>query len=157
MPRRKRAEKKVYEPDLLFGSKIVTRFVNNIMRSGKKSVAEKIFYGAMDQIKDKTGQDPMEVFAKAMDNVGPLVMVKSKRIGGATYQVPIELSPEKREDTAIKWLISYSKKKSGKPMSQRLAEEMMDAAKGEGSAFKKREDTHRMAEANKAFAHFGKF
>ncbi len=154
MPRRKRAQKKDYMPDLVFKSRVVTRFVNNLMRNGKKSTAENIFYGAMDIIKEKTKEEPLEVFKKAMDNVGPLVMVKSRRIGGATYQVPLELSADKREDTAIKWLISYSKKKSGKPMSQRLAEEMIDASKGEGAAYKKREDTHRMAEANKAFAHF---
>ncbi|MFA5479533.1 MAG: 30S ribosomal protein S7 [Candidatus Muiribacteriota bacterium] len=154
MPRRKRAQKRVYEPDLMYNSSVVTRFVNNIMRSGKKTVAEGIFYGAMDIIKERTKEEPMETFKKAMDNVGPLVMVKSRRIGGATYQVPLELSAEKREDTAIKWLILYSKKKKGKPMAQRLAEEMLDAAKGEGAAFKKREDTHRMADANKAFAHF---
>jgi small subunit ribosomal protein S7 len=154
MPRRKRAVKKVYEPDLVYGSPVVTRFINNIMRRGKKTVAEKIFYGAMDIIKEKSKQDPMEVFQKAMENVGPIVMIKSRRIGGATYQVPIELDPNKREDIAIKWLILYAKKRKGQPMAQRLAAEIMDAAKGEGGAFKKREDTHRMAEANKAFAHF---
>jgi len=154
MPRRKRAQKKTYEPDLVYNSRVVTRFINNLMRNGKKSTAEKIFYSAMDIIKEKTGENPVDVFEKAMDSVGPQVMIKSRRIGGATYQVPLELSPNKREDTAIKWIILYSKKKSGRPMAQRLAEEMLDAAKGEGAAFKKKEDTHRMAEANKAFSHF---
>ncbi|MGM0607076.1 MAG: 30S ribosomal protein S7 [Candidatus Muiribacteriota bacterium] len=154
MPRRKRAQKRVYEPDLVYGSSVVTRFINNLMRNGKKSTAESIFYSAMDIIKERTKDEPIDVFKKAMENVGPQVVVKSRRIGGATYQVPTELSPQKREDTAIKWLLLYSKKKKGKPMAQRLAEEMIDAGKGEGAAFKKKEDTHRMAESNKAFAHF---
>ena len=137
----------------MFGS-LNDEFVNTIMKSGKKSVAERIVYGAFDQIVAKTGKDPLEVFGSALGNIKPLVEVKSRRVGGATYQVPSEVRPERGTALAIRWLITFSRQKTGKPMSERLAEEILAASKKEGLSIKKREDTHKMAEANKAFAHY---
>jgi small subunit ribosomal protein S7 len=154
MSRRKRIIKRVPPPDPKHGSLQVAAFINGLLRRGKRSIAEKIFYGALDLIEDKTKSDPVEIFEKAMKNVEPVVEVKSRRVGGSTYQVPIEVKPTRRQALAIRWIISYSKARGEKTMAQRLAGEFMAAAKSEGGSIKKREDTHRMAEANKAFAHF---
>jgi len=154
MPRRKKVKERDIEPDPIYGDKKVAKFINYIMRRGKMSVAQKIFYTAMDIIEVKTGQKGIEVFRKAIQNVQPVMEVKSRRIGGATYQVPVEVPEKRRFFLASKWLISFAKARKGKPMAEKLAEELIAASKGEGSAIKKRDDTHRMAEANKAFAHF---
>jgi small subunit ribosomal protein S7 len=152
--RKRRAEKKALIPDPRYNDKIVTRFVNNIMLDGKKNVARQVIYEAFDIIREKTSEDPLEVFKKALTNVAPMVEVRSRRVGGATYQVPVDVREERRLALAIRWLKTYSKSRRDKSMSQKLAAEFMAASKGEGSSVKKREDTHRMAEANKAFAHF---
>ncbi|HHO70369.1 MAG TPA: 30S ribosomal protein S7 [Halothiobacillus sp.] len=154
MPRRREVPKREILPDPKFGSVTVAKFVNMIMRRGKKSVAEKILYGAMDQIKAKGKGDPVELIERALENVAPAVEVKSRRVGGATYQVPVEVRPVRRTSLAMRWLIEAARKRGEKSMSAKLAGELMDAAENRGSAVKKREDTHRMAEANKAFAHF---
>ncbi|MDX1812057.1 MAG: 30S ribosomal protein S7 [Gammaproteobacteria bacterium] len=154
MPRRRVVAKRQVLPDPKFGSQRLTRFVNMVMRSGKKSVAERIVYGALDQVGDKTGKDALELFDKALENVQPLVEVKSRRVGGATYQVPVEVRSDRGVALAMRWLSESARKRSEKSMDQRLANEILDAAENKGSAVKKREDTHRMAEANKAFAHY---
>lgn len=154
MPRRGQTAKRDVLPDPLYNSKIVTRLINNVMYDGKKGVAQKIVYDAFDIIKEKTGKDPIEVFEAAMENVMPVLEVKARRVGGATYQVPIEVRPERRQTLGLRWITSYARLRSEKTMKERLAGEIMDAANQTGSAFKKREDTHKMAEANKAFAHF---
>lgn len=154
MPRRKRVVKREVLPDPKYGSTEVTQFINGLLRRGKRSVAEGILYDALDIISKKTEQAPLEVFQKAMKGVAPVVEVKSRRVGGSTYQVPVEVRPARRQALAIRWIISYASNRSEKMMSQKLASEIMAAAKGEGSAIKKRDDTHKMAEANKAFAHF---
>jgi len=141
-------------PDPVYNSKVVTKLINNIMEDGKKGVAQKICYGAFDIIKQKTSKEPMEVFEEAMNNIMPLLEVKARRIGGATYQVPIEVRPERRQTLGIRWLLVASRKRGEKYMRERLAAELMDAANNTGTAVKKREDTHKMAEANKAFAHY---
>lgn len=141
-------------PDPVYGSKVVTKLINNIMKDGKKGVAQKICYGAFDIMKQKTNKEPMEVFEEAMNNIMPLLEVKARRIGGATYQVPIEVRPERRQTLGIRWLLVASRKRGEKYMRERLAAELMDAANNTGTAVKKREDTHKMAEANKAFAHY---
>ncbi|OBR93033.1 MULTISPECIES: 30S ribosomal protein S7 [Clostridium] len=141
-------------PDPVYNSKVVTKLVNSIMEDGKKGVAQKICYGAFDIIHEKTNKEPMEVFEEAMNNIMPLLEVKARRIGGATYQVPIEVRPERRQTLGIRWLLIASKKRNEKYMRERLASELMDAANNTGAAVKKREDTHKMAEANKAFAHY---
>ena len=141
-------------PDPKFGSEMITRFINMVMTSGKKSVAERILYGALDKVAERGKDDPLEILDKAMENVRPMVEVKSRRVGGATYQVPIEVRPNRRNSLAMRWLIDAARKRSEKSMAHRLAGELMDAAVARGSAVKKREDTHRMAEANKAFAHY---
>ncbi len=133
---------------------MVTKFVNNLMRDGKKSVAEGIFYGALDLVEERTKSDPLEVFKKALENVKPVLEVRSRRVGGATYQVPVDVRQERRDALAIRWIISYARQRNEKTMVQKLAGELMDAAQRRGAAIKKREDTHRMAEANKAFAHY---
>jgi small subunit ribosomal protein S7 len=138
----------------LYQSPLVTKFINNLMLDGKKSIAESSFYGAMDFIKEKTGEDPLKVFRKAIDNVRPVLEVKSRRVGGSNYQVPVEVKPERRMALAIRWLIGYSRDRAERSMRERLANEILDAAALRGGAFKKKEDTHRMAEANKAFAHY---
>jgi len=153
--RRRRPEKREILPDPVYGDLIVAKFINNLMKKGKKSLAEKIFYQSIEKIK-KQGKvdDGIELFKKALDNVAPMLEVKSKRIGGATYQVPIEISEARRMALAMRWIISYSKSRKGQTMADRLAAELLAAANNDGSAVKKKEDTHRMAEANKAFSHF---
>jgi small subunit ribosomal protein S7 len=154
MSRRRVIGKREILPDPKYGSEMLAKFVNMVMRSGKKSVAERIVYGALDQIADKNSGDPMEVLDKALDNVRPVVEVKSRRVGGATYQVPVEVRSVRRTTLAMRWMLEAARKRSEKSMPLRLAGELMDAAESRGSAVKKREDTHRMAEANKAFSHY---
>jgi small subunit ribosomal protein S7 len=155
MPRRKVIAKRQIDPDPRFKSVLVSKFINNIMQQGKKSIARSIFYDAMDLVEDRVSEESaLEVFEKAMEKVRPRVEVKSRRVGGATYQVPIEVRPERRNALAIRWLISFSSKRSGRTMSEKLAGELIDAFNNRGAAVKKREDTHKMAEANKAFAHY---
>jgi small subunit ribosomal protein S7 len=154
MSRRKRVVRREQIPDPKYGSLEVAAFINGLLRRGKRSVAEIILYDALDIVRDKTKGEPLEIFQKAMKNVAPLVEVKSRRVGGSTYQVPVEVRSARRQALAIRWLIGYSSSRGEKTMSQKLAGEIMAAAKGEGSAIKKRDDTHKMAEANKAFAHF---
>src|SRR5210317_1099781 len=155
MPRRKITEKRTIDPDPRYNSVLVSKFTHGIMERGKKSVAQKIFYGAMDIIGEQvTDVEPIAVFDKAMEMVRPKVEVKSRRFGGATYQVPVEVRPERRNALAIRWIISFAKARSGKSMSEKLAAELLDAYNERGGSVKKRDDTHRMAEANKAFAHY---
>ena len=154
MPRRGSVAKRDVLPDPLYNSKLVTRLINNIMYDGKKGVAQKIVYGAFDIIKEKTGNDPLEAFEQAMENVMPVLEVKARRVGGATYQVPMEVRPERRQTLGLRWLSNYSRLRSERTMKERLAGEIMDAINGVGGAAKKRDETHRMAEANKAFAHY---
>jgi len=154
--RRRRPERREILPDPVFNDLIVTKFVNNLMVSGKKSISEKIFYGSLKIIESKDkAKDGLSVFKEALENVGPLLEVKSKRIGGATYQVPIEVSKNRKMALAMRWIIQYSKSRKGNTMAERLAAELIAASSNEGSSYKKKEDTHKMAEANKAFAHFG--
>ena len=152
--RKRRAEKRDVLPDAIYNSKIVTKLINAVMLDGKKGTAEKIIYDAFDIIKEKTGKNPVEVFDAAMENIMPLLEVKSRRVGGSNYQVPIEVRPDRRQTLGLRWLVNYSKNRSGRGMANKLANEIMDAANGVGGAVKKREDTHKMAEANKAFAHY---
>lgn len=154
MPRRGFIAKRDVLPDALYNSKLVTRLINNVMIDGKKGVAQKIVYGAFDIIKEKTGNEPLEVFEKAMENVMPQLEVKAARRGGATYQVPYEVRPERKQTLGLRWITTYSRARSERTMKERLAGEIMDAVNEMGGAYKKREDTHKMAEANKAFAHF---
>jgi len=154
MSRRREVPKREIPPDPRFQSPVVTKFINCIMERGKKTRAEEIVYGAMDIIREKTKDDPLKVFKKALDNVKPLVEVKARRVGGSTYQIPVEVNQTRRLSLAFRWLISYSSDRSGRSMREKLAMEMLDAANNQGGAIKKREDTHRMAEANKAFAHY---
>ena len=152
--RKRRAVKRDVLPDPIYNSKVITKLVNSIMLDGKKGVAQTILYKSFDLIKEKTGSDPMEVFNKAMENITPELEVKSRRVGGATYQVPVEVSPARAQALAIRWLTKYSRERGGKGMAENLANEIIDASNGTGATVKKREDTHRMAEANKAFAHY---
>jgi small subunit ribosomal protein S7 len=154
MSRRQRAVKRDIPPDPQYGSTTVSKFINSLMVDGKKSTAERIFYDAMTLIEEKTGQPAINVFKQAVNNVKPVIEVKSRRVGGATYQVPVEVRPERRNALAMKWLITYSRQRGDKSMSERLGNELMAAARNEGNAIKKKDDTHRMAEANKAFAHY---
>ena len=154
MPRRGNVPKREVLPDPLYNSKLVTRLINNVMIDGKKGVAQKIVYEAFDIIREKTGKEPLEVFEAAMENVMPVLEVKARRVGGATYQVPMEVRPERRQTLGLRWITLYSRQRSERTMKERLANEIIDAVNSTGSAFKKREDTHKMAEANKAFAHF---
>ncbi len=154
MSRRHAAEKREVLPDAKFGDKVLTKFMNNLMIDGKKSVAERIVYNAMDRVETKIKRSPLEVFHEALENIQPSVEVRSRRVGGATYQVPVEVRPERREALAIRWLINASRSRNEKTMEERLAGELMDAVQSRGSAVKKREDTHKMAEANKAFSHY---
>ncbi len=155
MPRRREIAKREVPADPIYGSPLVTKFVSTIMRGGKRSTAERIMYGAMDIIKEKTSDDPLKVFKKALDNVKPALEVKSRRVGGSNYQVPVEVNPNRRMSLSIRWLAGYARARGdGKTMEEKLANEFMDAANLRGGAVKKREDTHRMAEANKAFAHY---
>lgn len=152
--RRKTAEKRDVQPDPVFGDKLVTRFVNNLMRDGKKNIARKILYQAFEIIEEKTGEEGVTVFKSAMDNVTPVVEVRSRRVGGSTYQVPVEVRPDRGTSLAIRWLIHASKSRNDKSMARRLSRELMDAANKEGGAVRKKDEVHRMAEANKAFAHY---
>jgi small subunit ribosomal protein S7 len=154
MSRRHAAEKREVLPDAKFHDLVVSKFMNTLMRAGKKSVAERIVYGALETIERKTRQDPVRVFHEALDNVKPALEVRSRRVGGATYQVPVEVRPERRQALAIRWLIQSARSRSEHSMTDKLSAELLDAANRRGSAVKKREDTHRMAEANKAFAHY---
>ena len=152
--RKRRAEKRDVLPDPIYKSKVVTKLINAIMKDGKKGTAEKILYGSFEIIREKTGKDPMEVYESALENIKPALEVKSRRVGGANVQVPIEVSEERAQTLALRWLVNYARNGRGRTMAEKLANEIMDAAEGTGGAVKKREDTHRMAEANKAFAHY---
>ena len=154
MPRKGHIQKRDVLADPIYNSKVVTKLVNNIMLDGKKGVAQKIVYGAFNRISEKTGKEALEVFEEAMNNIMPVLEVKARRIGGATYQVPIEVRPERRQALALRWLTVYSRKRGEKTQEERLANEIMDAANNTGAADKKKEDMHKMAEANKAFAHY---
>jgi small subunit ribosomal protein S7 len=154
MPRRREVPKRETLPDPVFGSTLITKFVNCMMIQGKKSVAEGAFYGGLEIVKDRAKEDPVKIFKKAMDNVKPILEVKSRRVGGATYQVPIEVSQERRTSLAIRWIILNARTRGEKTMREKLAAEILDASNNRGGAIKKKEDTHRMAEANKAFAHY---
>ena len=152
--RKRRAVKRDVLPDPIYKSKVVTKLINTVMLDGKKGTAQSILYEAFEIIKSKTGKDPLEVFNKAMENIKPALEVKSRRVGGSNYQVPIEVSPARSQALALRWLVKYSRERGGKGMAENLANEIIDASNGTGAAVKKREDTHRMAEANKAFAHY---
>ena len=152
--RKRRAEKRDVLPDPIYNSKVVTRLINGLMIGGKKGTAEKILYGAFDIIKEKTGQEPIEVYEKALENIRPVLEVKSRRVGGSNLQVPVEVNDERAQTLALRWLVNYSRLRNGKTMAEKLAYEIIDASNGVGGAVKKREDTHKMAEANKAFAHY---
>ena len=154
MPRRRDVPQRAVLPDPKFGDETLAKFINVLMLDGKKSVAESIVYGALTQVADKTKEDPIEIFSRALDNVRPAVEVKSRRVGGATYQVPVEVRPKRRTALAMRWLVDAARRRGEKSMGIRLANELMEAADSRGSAVKKREDTHRMAEANKAFSHY---
>ena len=154
MPRRRRVPKRQVLPDPVYHNQVVTKFINGLMRRGKRSVAEQIFYSAMEIIKEKTGNDGLQVFEKALENVKPVLEVRSRRVGGATYQVPVEIRTDRRQALAFRWLIGFSKSRAEKTMPERLAAELIAASNNEGTSIKKKEDTHKMAEANKAFAHF---
>jgi len=154
MPRRGAAPKRDVMPDPVYNSKVLTKLINQVMKDGKRSVAEKICYGAFDIVREKTGRDPLEVFEQAMKNVMPVLEVKARRVGGANYQVPVEVRPERRQTLAIRWITMYARQRGGKSMKERLAEELMEAANNTGPSVKRKEDTHKMAEANKAFAHY---
>ena len=155
MPRRREVPKRDLLPDPLYNSTLVTKFISTVMSDGKRSTAERILYGSLNIVKEKTGDDPMKVFKKAIDNSKPSLEVKSRRVGGSNYQVPVEVNPNRRLSLSIRWLVGYARSRGdGKTMEEKLANELMDAANLRGGAVKKREDTHRMAEANKAFAHY---
>lgn len=154
MPRKGHTPKRDVLPDPLYNDKVVTKLINNIMLDGKRGVAQKICYDAFEIVKDKTGKDPLEVFEQALNNIMPLLEVKARRVGGATYQVPMEVRPERKQTLGLRWLVNYSRARGERTMKERLAAEIMDATNSLGGAFKKREETHRMAEANKAFAHY---
>ncbi|MGI6492759.1 MAG: 30S ribosomal protein S7 [Pelotomaculum sp.] len=154
MPRRAAASKLDVMPDPVYQSKVLTKLINQIMLDGKKSLAEKIVYGALNIVQEKTGKDPLEVFETAMKNIMPVLEVKARRVGGANYQVPVEVRHDRRQTLGIRWITRYSRERAGRSMEEKLANEIMDAANGIGASVKKREDTHKMAEANKAFAHY---
>jgi len=154
MPRRRVVAKRDVLPDPKFGDVTLAKFMNMVMVSGKKAVAERIVYGALDIVTEKLNADPLEAFAEALEKIAPMVEVKSRRVGGATYQVPVEVRPARRQALAMRWLVEFSRKRGEKSMAQRLAGEVMDASQGKGAAVKKREDVHRMADANKAFSHY---
>lgn len=154
MPRKGYVVRREIPPDPVYGDKLVAKTINVIMKKGKKSVAERIFYRALDLVKEKTGEDPLKVFKKAIENCKPVLEVKSRRVGGATYQVPVEVRPERRISLAIRWLVGYARERNEKSMIEKLANEIIDAANNRGGAVKKKEDVHKMAEANRAFAHY---
>ena len=155
MPRKGHVPKREVMPDPIYGDVVVTKLINNIMLDGKKGIAQAIVYGAFEIVKEKTGEEPTEVFRKALENIMPVLEIKARRIGGATYQVPIQVRPERRQTLGLRWLVTYSRNRGEKTMKERLAKEIFDAVNNTGSSVKKREDTHKMAEANKAFAHYG--
>jgi small subunit ribosomal protein S7 len=154
MPRRREVPKRRIAPDPVFHDRLVAKFINNMMVQGKKSTAERVFYGAMDLVQKRMNEEPLKAFKKALDNIKPVLEVKARRVGGATYQVPIEIRPQRRTALGMRWLINYARARGEKTMVERLASEVVDAANNRGSSIKKREDTHKMAEANKAFAHY---
>jgi small subunit ribosomal protein S7 len=154
MPRRAKVERRVVPPDSRYGSELVSRFINKVMQRGKKGVAERIVYDALDLIQTRTGRDALDVFQQAVHNATPIVEVKPRRVGGATYQVPVQIEPSRRLSLAIRWLLQASRSRSGRSMAEKLAAELMDAANNTGATIKRREDTHRMAEANRAFSHY---
>ena len=154
MPRKGHIPKRDVLPDPIYKNKIVTKLINNIMYDGKKGVAQRICYGAFDIVKEKTGRNPQEVFEEALNNIMPVLEIKARRVGGATYQVPMEVRPDRRQTLGLRWLVNYARARGEKTMRERLANEIMDAVNNTGAAFKKKEDTHKMAEANKAFAHY---
>ncbi len=154
MPRRREIPKRIIAPDPKYKNTLVSKFINGLMREGKKSLSRRIFYDAMDIVERRSKEDPVKVFEQAMENIKPVLEVRSRRVGGATYQVPVEVRPDRRQALAVRWLVNFSKKRGEKTMAQRLAGELLDAYNKRGIAFKKKEDTHRMAEANKAFAHY---
>lgn len=154
MPRKGHISKRDVLPDPIYGSKIVTKLINNVMYDGKKGIAQKIVYDAFDIVKEKTGKEPLEVFEQAMANIMPVLEVKARRVGGATYQVPMEVRPDRRQALGLRWLVDYSRKRGERTMRERLAGELLDAINNMGGAYKKKEDTHKMAEANRAFAHY---
>ena len=154
MPRRAAANRREVQPDAVYNNRLVTQLINKVLLDGKKATAERIVYGAFNIVAEKSGEDPLAVFKKAMDNIRPTLEVKPKRVGGATYQVPMEVRPERRQTLGLRWLTTYARKRSERTMKERLANELMDAANNVGSAVKKREEVHKMAESNKAFAHF---
>ena len=155
MPRKGQVPKREVMPDPIYGDVVVTKLINNIMLDGKKGIAQAIVYGAFEIVKEKTGEEPTEVFRKALENIMPVLEIKARRIGGATYQVPIQVRPERRQTLGLRWLVTYSRNRGEKTMKERLAKEILDAVNNTGASVKKREDTHKMAEANKAFAHYG--
>ncbi|HAV43088.1 TPA: 30S ribosomal protein S7 [bacterium] len=154
MPRRRVVKKRDISPDPVYSSKLVTKFINNLMRRGKKSLAQRIFYQAMDRINSRTGKPPVDIFKKAIDNIRPQLVVKSRRVGGATYQVPVEVPIEKGISIAIRWILAFTRAQKGRSMQEKLADEFINAANNTGPSIKKRDDTHRMAEANRAFTHY---
>ena len=154
MPRKGFVSRRTVQPDAVYSSDLVQKFINSMMWDGKRSNAQRIFYGAMDQVAKKTNDDALKIFKKAIENVKPLLEVKTRRVGGANYQVPVEVNPFRRQSLAIRWLLLYARTRSGKTMTDKLAEELLDASNARGGAMKKKEDVHRMAEANKAFAHY---
>lgn len=154
MSRRGEAERREVIPDAAYGDKVATKFINSLMRDGKKSLAERVFYGALDLVKARSKDDPLRIFRDAVDNARPAVEVRSRRVGGATYQVPVEVRPSRRQTLSIRWLISFARKRGEKTMRERLAAELLEAANGRGATIKKRDETHRMADANKVFAHY---
>lgn len=155
MPRKGHVPKREVMPDPIYGDVVVTKLINNIMLDGKKGIAQAIVYGAFEIVKEKAGEEPTEVFRKALENIMPVLEIKARRIGGATYQVPIQVRPERRQTLGLRWLVTYSRNRGEKTMKERLAKEILDAVNNTGASVKKREDTHKMAEANKAFAHYG--
>ena len=155
MPRKGHVPKREVMPDPIYGDVVVTKLINNIMLDGKKGIAQAIVYGAFEIVKEKTGEEPTEVFRKALENIMPVLEIKARRIGGATYQVPIQVRPERRQNLVLRLLVTYSRNRGEKTMKERLAKEILDAVNNTGASVKKREDTHKMAEANKAFAHYG--
>ena len=149
-------KKHLVDPDLTYNSTLIAKMINHVMKGGKKAAARKVMYGMLNEVKEKSKKDPVEILQQAIDNVTPQIEVRSKRVGGATYQVPMEITPDRKNSLAIRWLLESARAKKGKPMANRLAEEVLAAQKNEGNAIKKKEDTHRMAEANRAFAHFAR-
>jgi small subunit ribosomal protein S7 len=154
MPRRRDIKKRVIQKDPIYGSEVITKFITRMMHRGKKNISASSLYGALEILKEKTKKDPLETFLKALNNVRPLVEVKSRRVGGSTYQVPVEIKENRQEALAMRWIIGFARERKGKSMSQKLCEELLDASNNQGASIKKKEDTHKMAEANKAFAHY---